>query len=166
MLAVLVDFVRRRLPELDVITSGGARAGLYVSDAASLRVRCARERGSSLLPRRLLPSPATPRPCRQNGVEAARSRLNADCRRDDIKPVSCVITSGESAFIQVRWGSGGLRAVSAPPRYPPAPQEFLAWHILLGWAHFVVVADVREPRPAHLRAALRPFIDVSSCRRC
>jgi hypothetical protein len=64
--------------------------------------------------------------------------LGADCRREDVLPVSCIITSGESAFLQ----------------------ELLAWHALQGWAHFIVVADIREPRPEHLQRVLRPFIDV------
>lgn len=53
----------------------------------------------------------------QAGISTARSRLGADCRRDDIKPVSCVITSGESAFIQVR-------------RLPPPPDADPSAHII------------------------------------
>jgi hypothetical protein len=38
LLAVMLDFIRRRMPELDVITSGGPQAGLYVTNAAALQV--------------------------------------------------------------------------------------------------------------------------------
>ena len=38
LLAVLIDFIRRRMPEIDVITSGGSQAGLYVKDAGTLQV--------------------------------------------------------------------------------------------------------------------------------
>jgi hypothetical protein len=39
LLAVLTDFIRRRLPEIDVFTAGDAMAGLYVNDSGRLKAR-------------------------------------------------------------------------------------------------------------------------------
>ncbi len=37
----------------------------------------------------------------QAGLSSARAHMGTDCRREDVLPVSCIITSGESAFLQV-----------------------------------------------------------------
>lgn len=128
MLAVLVDFVRRRLPELDVITSGGPGAGLYVTDARTLEASSSRWHmprgvpGHSTVtryPYRLAsaqPAPASARtagattssPCRASSQAArVRSSRCAACRR----PPMLI-----HRRISLRLMCSGVCSVAHPPR--------------------------------------------------
>jgi len=86
------------------------------------------------------------------GLAADRSSSERDCRRDNVLPVTCLLTSGEAAFLQERLGLGtscrcaawrllaGLRAPSAlhAPLPPPRAQ---------GWAHVWIVVDMTDDDP-------------------
>lgn len=78
----------------------------------------------------------------QRNLAAARAGAGPDCRRDDTLPVQCLQTRGEAAFLQ----------------------ESLAWHLLAGWAHFVVLIDLdpQDRRWGHTLAALRPFVEAGA----
>ena len=94
LLALLVDLVRRRSAALDVLSAGGAGAGRYI--------RAGRAGAADL----------------ESNVAAARSVR--DCRRQSLLPVTCLLTSGEAAFLQ----------------------EWLAWHIAQVSQSAVAVAVV------------------------
>jgi hypothetical protein len=80
LLALVVDFVRRRSSALDVLSAGGVGAGLYLGRSEDL----------------------------QSNLASAISLSGRDCRRPDVLLTTCLLTSGETAFLQ----------------------EWFAWHIL------------------------------------
>ncbi len=94
LLALLVDLVRRRSSALDILSAGGTRAGQYIHTSSELHAN----------------------------IATAISNSGRDCRRPNTLLAACLLTSGESAFLQ----------------------EWLVWHILQGWAHMFIMVDMQD----------------------
>lgn len=139
LLALMADLVRRRLHVLDSLTSGGPGAGVFVRDGATLmQVRAGQRRAYGLR------SASTSVRCVQN-FEAAVATSRRDCRREAVLPVTCLLTSGEAAFLQ----------------------EWLAWHMAQVRGAVGAAGDAAGPceaRPSLSSRAGRTCLRWWTCR--